>query len=161
MLSIFSEPTSIQVFLDGLLPVPLCVSVTQLCPILCDPMDHNPSSPSVHGILQARILEWIAIPFSRGSPHPGIVPRSPELQAFFITRVTKKYSSSALQICMTNCLRDIAIWMSQIQSFLFPEYTVPSEFLILVMTQPSKPNTGRRPGLLHSLTHQIVLILSP
>jgi len=43
---------------------------------------------------------------------------------------------------MTNCLRDIAIWISQMQSSLFPEYTVPSEFLILVMTQPSKPNTG-------------------
>ena len=40
--------------------------VTQLCLTLCDPV--NCSSPSsVHGILQARILEWVAIPFSRGS----------------------------------------------------------------------------------------------
>ena len=36
------------------------VKVNQLCPTLCDPMD------CVHGILQARILEWVAFPFSRG-----------------------------------------------------------------------------------------------
>ena len=41
----------------------------QSCPALCDPMDWNPGS-SVHGILQARILEWVAIPFSRGSSQP-------------------------------------------------------------------------------------------
>ena len=34
---------------------------------LCDPMDHSPPGSSVHGILQARRLEWVAIPFSRGS----------------------------------------------------------------------------------------------
>ena len=38
----------------------------QLCPTLCDPMDYNPPGSSVYGILQARILEWVAIPFSRG-----------------------------------------------------------------------------------------------
>ena len=40
----------------------LKVKVVQSCPILCDPMDYI-----VHGILQARILEWVAVPFSRGS----------------------------------------------------------------------------------------------
>ena len=39
----------------------LKVKVTQSCPALCDPMDYT-----VHGILQTRILEWIAFPFSRG-----------------------------------------------------------------------------------------------
>ena len=38
-----------------------------LCPILCDPMNYSPPGFSVHGILQARILEWFAILFSRGS----------------------------------------------------------------------------------------------
>ena len=37
---------------------------------LCDPMDSSPPGSSVHGILQTRILEWIAIPFSRGTPQP-------------------------------------------------------------------------------------------
>ena len=39
----------------------------QLYPILCDPMDYNLPGSSVQGILQARILGWVAIPFSRGS----------------------------------------------------------------------------------------------
>ena len=43
------------------------VLVAQSCPTLCDPMDCSPPGSSVHGILQARILEWVAIPFSRGS----------------------------------------------------------------------------------------------
>ena len=37
---------------------------------LCDPMDYSPLGSSVYGILQARILEWVVIPFSRGSCHP-------------------------------------------------------------------------------------------
>ena len=39
---------------------------------------------TVHGILQARILEWVAFPFSRELPNPGIEPRSPTLQADFL-----------------------------------------------------------------------------
>ena len=41
------------------------VKVTQSCPAFCDPVDYT-----IHGILQARILEWLAIPFSRGSSQP-------------------------------------------------------------------------------------------
>ena len=48
----------------------LFVLVTQSCPTLCDPMDWSPPDSSVHGILLARILEWAAIPFSRGSSWP-------------------------------------------------------------------------------------------
>ena len=43
------------------------VLVAQSCLTLCGPMDCDPQGSSVHGILQARILEWVAIPFSRGS----------------------------------------------------------------------------------------------
>ena len=42
----------------------------QSCPTLCDPMDCSPSGSSVYGILQARILEWVAMPSSRGSSWP-------------------------------------------------------------------------------------------
>ena len=52
------------------------MKVTQLCLTLCDPMNYI-----VHGILQARILEGVAFPFSRGFSHPGIEPRSPASQA--------------------------------------------------------------------------------
>ena len=41
--------------------------VVQSCPTLCDPLDHSPPGSSAHGILWARVLEWVAIPFSRGS----------------------------------------------------------------------------------------------
>ena len=47
-----------------------CVLVTQSCLTLCDPMDCSPPGFCVHGILQARILEWIAMPCSRGSSQP-------------------------------------------------------------------------------------------
>ena len=46
------------------------VLVTHLCPTLCDPVDYSPPGSSVHGILQARMLEWVAMPFSRGSSQP-------------------------------------------------------------------------------------------
>ena len=46
------------------------VLVAQSCPTLCDPMDSGPPGSSVHGTFQARILEWVAIPFSRGSSQP-------------------------------------------------------------------------------------------
>ena len=52
------------------------VQVTQPCRTLCDPMAYI-----VHGILQARILEWVAFPFSGDLPNPGIKPRSSILQA--------------------------------------------------------------------------------
>ena len=44
--------------------------VLQSCPTLCDPMGCSPQGSSVHGIPQARILEWVTIPFSRGSSWP-------------------------------------------------------------------------------------------
>ena len=51
------------------------VKVAQSCPAFCDPVDYT-----FHGILQARILEWVAFPFSEDIPNPGIEPRSPALQ---------------------------------------------------------------------------------
>ena len=54
--------------------------VTQQCLNLCDPMDYSPPGSSAHGILRARILEWVAISFSRGSSRPRIEPGSSSLQ---------------------------------------------------------------------------------
>ena len=44
-----------------------CCLVTKLCPTLCDPVDYSPPGSSVCGVAQARILEWAAISYSRGS----------------------------------------------------------------------------------------------
>ena len=54
--------------------------VTQSFPTLHNPMDCSPPYSSVHGIFQARILEWLTIPFSRGSSRPNIKPKSSALQ---------------------------------------------------------------------------------
>ena len=55
--------------------------ISQLCPTLYNPVDYNLPCASVQGILHARILEWIAIPFSRGSSWPWDWTRSPALKA--------------------------------------------------------------------------------
>ena len=47
--------------------VAVCAKLLQSCPTLCEPMDCSPPGSSVHEILQARILEWVAMPSSRGS----------------------------------------------------------------------------------------------
>ena len=57
-------------YLNLNLETPMYVLVSQLCPTLCDPMNCSPPGSSVHGILLARILKWVAIPFSRGSSQP-------------------------------------------------------------------------------------------
>ena len=57
----------------------------QLCLTQCDPMDCSSSGSSVHGISQARILEWVAISFSGDLPGPGIESRSPALAGRFFT----------------------------------------------------------------------------
>ena len=63
----------------------------------CDPIDCNLLGPSVHGILQARVLEWVAVSFSRGSSQP----RSPALQSDSLP--TELRFSSAAQSCPTLC----------------------------------------------------------
>ena len=72
--------TNLQKFLDGC----CCCSVTELCPTLCDPMDCSSPGFSVHGISQARILEWAP----GDLPDPGIKPVSQALAGGFFTTET-------------------------------------------------------------------------
>ena len=50
---------------------------------LCDPMDCSPPNSSIHGIFQARVLQWVGLPFPspRDLPDPGVEPGSPSLEA--------------------------------------------------------------------------------
>ena len=69
----------------------VCVKSLQSCPILCDPMDHSSPGSSVHEILQARILEWVAVPSFHDLRYPGIestVIMSPALAGGFFTTST-------------------------------------------------------------------------
>ena len=59
--------------------------VAQSCPTLCDPVNCSLPGSSLYGILQARVLEWVAISFSRGSSNSGIEPRSSAFQADALT----------------------------------------------------------------------------
>ena len=53
-----------------MIPILLLLLLLQSCPTLCDPIDGSPPGSSVPEILQARILEWVAISFSRESSQP-------------------------------------------------------------------------------------------
>ena len=61
--------------------VTVLVAVVQSCPTLCAPIACRPPGSSVNGIPQARIMEWVAIPFSKDLPDPGIGPWTCVLQA--------------------------------------------------------------------------------
>ena len=52
------------------IPQEACAQLLQSCPVLCGPVDCSPPGSSVHEILQARMLKWVAMPFSRGSSRP-------------------------------------------------------------------------------------------
>ena len=69
----------------------------ELCLTLCDPVDYSPLGSSVHRILRARILEWVAMPSSRGSPNKGTETGPPALQArFFTTEPPGKGSNTSI-----------------------------------------------------------------
>ena len=75
------EVTELRELKDVACPWEEAVFIAQSCPTLCDPMDCSPPGSSVHGILQTRILQWIAIFFSRDLPNLGIKPRYSALEA--------------------------------------------------------------------------------
>ena len=78
------------------------VLVAQSCPIFCEAMDCSLAGSSVHGILQARILEWVAIPFSRRFSQPREVPI---LDLPFISLVLLKMNVSywvLIVLCKNN-----------------------------------------------------------
>ena len=72
----------------------LVSEVAHSCLTLCDPMDCSLSGSVLHGILQVRVMEWVAISFSRGSSDPGIEPRSPAFQAEALTSESPENSAN-------------------------------------------------------------------
>ena len=95
--------------------------VAQSCPTLCDPMDYSPPGSSVRGILQARILEWVAISFSRGSSQPRDRPGSPALQADALSSephfntvffFSKSWGGKENGFGLAECCRDLHMMVS-------------------------------------------------
>ena len=79
------------------------VKVTQSCPTLCDPMNY-----SVHGILQSRILEWVAVPFSRGSFQSRKV-KGWIKKTVWTTPHTSKSQLFFIPIALTKILKEVKI----------------------------------------------------
>ena len=81
------------------------VKVAQSCPTLCDPMDYT-----IHGILQARILEWVALPFSRGSSQPrdriqvSRIAGEPQGKPLWLWRASLKKGQSLRPVTGTQML---------------------------------------------------------
>ena len=102
------------------------VFIAQSCPTLCNHMDCSPPGSSVHGLSQARILEWVAISFSRGSSNPGIKPWSSALQEvlyhlshqgsplYIATNLSIFQNLLEEQICIRNILPTRAAWTRQL-----------------------------------------------
>ena len=125
------------------------IEAAQLCPTLCDPMDCSPPGSSVHGILQARILEWVTIPFSRGSSQPRnrtqvscIGGRRCNLWA---TREDEFKGATTLQsiaisliseVCIIGNLRNLWIWLFKFIFFFLVKIVfgiIRSKFLISLL----------------------------
>ena len=93
----------------------LKVLVAQSCPTLCNPMDCSPLCSSVHGILQARVLEWVAIPCSRGSSWPrdwtrdsciaeDALPSEPHGEPSVPAQMILKRISTGGSVCVCVCV---------------------------------------------------------
>ena len=102
----------------------LCqVLVSQLCLTLCNPMDCSSLDSCVHEILQGRILEWVAFPFSRGSSLPMDQTHVSRIAGGFFTMwatrvlrwtfriVSWETSTSTLSAFLASVHRDLGIWM--------------------------------------------------
>ena len=115
------------------------VKFAQSCPILCDPVDYT-----VHGILQARILEWVAFPFSRGSSQPRDRTQVSHITSgFFTSWATREAQSIAytgnsrfiLQNSSHNVLHFWAVHLSRIEKPLAFS-GIPALFLLYLENKP-------------------------
>ena len=94
------------------------VLVAQLCPTLCDPMNCSPPGSSVHGILQARILEWVTISLHQFTSSPGDLPdrgtepRSLALQADYLLSEPPKKPIGATSFFKKSIHTFMGIWVS-------------------------------------------------
>ena len=105
----------------------VCVCVcTQLCPTLCDPMDCNLPDSSVHGIFQARLLEWVAISSPGDFPNSGIKPMSPILAGRFFTTeppgkpIRNTFAAQIWFFCAYNFTIFSPLAKIQLKHFTFP-----------------------------------------
>ena len=113
-----------------------CVKSLQSCLTLCDPMDCSPPGSSVHGILQARILEWLAISYSRQSPWPRDW-----------THVSCVFPIGGGCVISHGIFRQYFCWIKD-QEKLKPTSVKIQNFVILRRTAASTPNSWQDDGII-------------
>ena len=91
-------------------------SVTQTCPTLCDPMDCSLPGSSVHGIFQARRLEWVATSYFRGSSWPWDQACLSCISQFW----SKAVSVMCACVCVCLCVCTHVYALSRVQLYLTP-----------------------------------------
>ena len=82
------------------------VLIAQSCPALCDPMDCSPSGSSVHGVLQTRILEWVAVPFSRESSQSRNWTQVSHIVGGFFT----SWATREARCCIKSHPKVLSLW---------------------------------------------------
>ena len=94
----------------------VCAKLLQSCLTLCDPVDCSPPGSSVHGILQRRIIEWVACPPPGDLPNPGIEPASLMSRALTGWFFTTGANWEALFLrgggCSSKCILNFVLWQS-------------------------------------------------
>ena len=119
----------------------VCCLGTKSCPTVCDPLVYTPSGSSVHGIFQARILEWI-LPYPGDLSDPGIEPTSPALAGRFFTAEAPRKPLREVRWCQNYIAREhrariqihgsILSKLYVLQNFSFPKESRPNS-----LVQPS------------------------
>ena len=118
----------------------VCVLVTQLCLTLCDSTDCSPPCPSVHGLLQAGILEWVSMPFSRGSSRPRDRSWVSHIVGRFVTIWANRGALTFSKIYCSCCLYQ-KIFFHSSMSFLvlwYPFHYIIHSFLPILVKCPLK-----------------------
>ena len=101
--------------------------VAQSCPTLCDPMDYSLPGSSIHGIFQARVLEWVTISFSRGSSQP----RDWTWDSRIIDRrFTDVYTYTSICSCMLVLATLWIIWLVYTQLLVFISHKAEHTILL-------------------------------
>ena len=138
----------------------MCVLVTQSCLTLRDFMNYKLPGSSVHGILQARILEWVAIPFSRGSSWSRDQTWVSCIAGRFLTvRATREalssvYFSSVAQTCPTLCDPMNHSTPGLPVHHQIPEFTQTHVHRVCDAIQPSHPWSSPSPPAPNPSQHQ-------
>ena len=132
-----------------------CAKSPQLCPTLCNSMDYNPPGSFVHGILQARILEWVAMPSSRGSFWPRDQTCLSHVSC--IGRWTLNHQhhlSSVAQSCPTLCDPMNHSTPGLPVQHQLPEFTQTQVHWVSEAIQPSHHLSSLSPPALNLSQHQ-------